>query len=51
MSIHLLKEIELLKKKLLSLGVLVSKTLHLAIQSIEKQDAELADKIEKMMIL
>lgn len=47
MSIHLIKEIESVKKKLLSLGVLVSKTLHLAIQSVEKQDSDLADKIEK----
>lgn len=46
MSIHLIKEIESLKKKLLSLGLLVSKTLHLSIQSVEKRDAELADKIE-----
>lgn len=46
MSIHLIKEIEALKKKLLSLGLLVSKTLHLSIQSVEKRDSDLADKIE-----
>ena len=38
MSMHLIKEIDLLKKKVLSLGLLVSKTLHLAIQSVEKRD-------------
>lgn len=46
MSMHLIKEIDLLKKKVLSLGLLVSKTLHLAIQSVEKRDTELANKIE-----
>ena len=46
MSVHLFKETETLKKKLLTLGLLVSKTLHLAIQSVEKRDPDLAAKIE-----
>ena len=46
MSVHLFKEIETLKKKLLTLGLLVSKTLHLAIQSVENRDQDLATKIE-----
>lgn len=46
MSIHLQRELESLKKKVLSLSLLVSRTLHLAIQSVEQRDAQLADKIE-----
>jgi phosphate transport system protein len=38
---------DVLVKKLISLGVLVSKTLNLAIQSFEKRNIELAEKIEK----
>ena len=42
---HLQREIESLKKKILSLGAIVETTVHNAIKSIEERDAALASKI------
>lgn len=42
---HLQREIESLKKKILSLGASVETAVHEAIRSIEERDADLADKI------
>ncbi len=42
---HLQREIESLKKKILSLGAIVETTVHNAIKSIEERDAALAEKI------
>lgn len=45
MARHLQREIESLKKKILSLGAIVETTVHNAIKSIEERDAALAKKI------
>ena len=45
MARHLQREIESLKKKILSLGATVETTVHNAIKSIEERDAALAEKI------
>jgi len=42
MSVHMQKEIEKLKKRLLSLSALVEDTVHRAIRSLRERDAEMA---------
>jgi phosphate transport system protein len=45
MAQHLQREIENLKKKILSLGAAVEKSVRMAVTAIENRDAELADKV------
>jgi phosphate transport system protein len=45
MAQHLQREIETLKKKILSLGAAVEKSVRMAVTAIENRDAELANKI------
>jgi len=45
MKIHLQKELEKLKVRILSLGAMVEERVHMAIQSIHDRDAKLAMKI------
>ncbi|MBN2145711.1 MAG: phosphate signaling complex protein PhoU [Candidatus Aureabacteria bacterium] len=45
MTIHFHREIELLKKKVLSLSARVEETVYQAVQSIDKRDAVLAGKV------
>lgn len=45
MTIHMVREIENLKKKILELGGLVEQNVHLAVQSLETRDSELAQSI------
>ena len=45
MAKHLEKELEKLKKRILSLGALVEERVRMAIRSIESRDTELAEKI------
>lgn len=45
MSIHLQRQLEKLKKSILSLGALVEERVRMAIKSIHLRDADLADKV------
>ncbi len=45
MSVHLQKEIESLKKNVLSLGADVEENVHKAVQSLRKRDSSLAEEI------
>lgn len=45
MSVHLMREIESLKKKLLALGAAVEESVWCAVQSVEERDAALAARI------
>jgi len=47
MTIHFQRELEKIKKLILSLGALVEERVHLAIKSIELKSAELSDRIIK----
>ena len=45
MKIHLQKELEKLKVRILSLGAMVEERVHVAIQAVHNRDAKLAVKI------
>jgi phosphate transport system protein len=45
MAQHLQREIDKLKKEILSLGAIVEKSVQLAVKSIEERDSGLADKV------
>jgi len=45
MSVHLMREIELLKKEILALGAMVEENVWRAVKSVEERDAELARQV------
>jgi len=45
MAQHLQREIEILKKKILTLGAAVEESLRIAVRSVAERDADLADKV------
>ncbi len=47
MIIHLQKELEKIKKRILSLGAMVEERVHMAINGIENRDADIAKRIIK----
>ena len=48
MAIHLQKEIDNLKKKILRLSAMVEENVERSVRSLEKRDAELAQKVIEM---
>ncbi|MBU4128052.1 MAG: phosphate transport system regulatory protein PhoU, partial [Proteobacteria bacterium] len=47
MAKHFLRELEKIKKRILSLGAIVEERVHLAIKAIELRDADIAERIIK----
>jgi phosphate transport system protein len=46
MTKHYQRELEILQKKLLALGEIVENAVHMAIEAIQKKDAQLAEKVQ-----
>ena len=45
MAVHLMREVESLKKKILRLSTIVEENVERAVRSVEKRDADLARKV------